>query len=216
MRVVVFTAAIGDTDIVRPPKTIDPNAEYLCFTDRPSVVAPYERIGVPSTSDGMLAARRIKVLADHPRLTNAEVTLWHDASYALRRNLTWLRRAIRWVDLVALAHPRRSRLEDEALAIARYGYLPTELALSHVARYRAAGFDRDGITASGLLGRRVSSTVSEFNALWWRELQQWGGRDQGSLDYSAWASGLRVGHVPGTIRDNRMAQWRIYPAAVSA
>ncbi len=215
MRIVVFTAAIGDTDVVRPPKTVDPDAEYLCFTDRDEVVAPYERIPVPSAVDGMLAARKIKVLADHPRLADAAVTLWHDASYALRRNLNWLRRAIVAADLVALAHPKRTQLELEALSIARYGYLSPAAALAHVERYRAAGYDRQGLTASGLLGRRTSPAVAAFNRQWWDELQQWGGRDQGSLDFCAWANAIRVCHIPGTVRNNRMARWRDVPAVVA-
>ncbi len=216
MRVVVFTAAIGDTDEVRAPRTVDPDAEYLCFTDRGSVVSPYERISVPSSATPMLAARRIKALADHPRLMSSTVTLWHDASYALRRNLNWLRRMILTADLVALAHPRRIHLEHEALAIARYGYLSTVDALAHVERYRAAGYDRTGVTASGLLGRRVSSAVAAFNARWWDEIQQWNGRDQGSMDFAVWASGLQMVHMPGTIRKNRIATWRDYPVGVES
>ncbi len=216
MKIVVFTAAIGETDVVRPPKTVDSNAEYLCFTDRRGdVAAPYERIAVPSADDGMLAARKIKALADHPRLADAAVTLWHDASYALRRNLNWLRRAIVTSDLVAMSHPRRTQLEAEALAIARYGYVTPAVALAHVERYRAAGFNRTGITASGLLGRRASPNMTAFNRRWWDELQQWGGRDQGSIDFCAWASGITVEHLPGTVRRNRMARWREWREVVA-
>lgn len=216
MRIVVYTAAIGQTDAVRAPTTVDANADYLCFTDQPSVAEPYERIEVPPSDAAMLAARRIKVLAEHPRLASAAVTLWHDASYMLRRNLDWLRKAIAEADLVAMKHPRRNWIEDEAAVIAKYGYLTPEAAQAHVARYRSAGFQGPGVTASGLLGRRVSDTVAAFNAQWWAELQQWGGRDQGSLDFAAWANGIRVAHVPGTVWKNRMARWREKPTAVSA
>ncbi len=95
------------------------------------------------------------------------------------------------------------------------GAIAAAAALAHVERYRAAGFDRQGLTASGLLGRRVSPTVAAFNQQWWDELQQWGGRDQGSIDFCAWANAIRVFHIPGTVRNNRMARWRDVPAVVA-
>ncbi len=208
MRIVVFTAAIGETEPVRPPLVVHQGAEYLCFSDRPCV-APYEWIKVPRSTRPMWDARKIKILADHPRLRAADVTLWHDASYRLNRHLLWVTRGLAEADLTALRHARRTRIEEEALCIARYGYLTSDQALAHVARYRAAGFLDDVLTCSGLLGRRISAEVDYFNRLWWDEAQQWGGRDQASIDYAAWASGLRVHHVPGTVRTNKYARWRM-------
>ena len=87
--IVVFTAQIGDrTDDVRRPLVIDPDARYVCFSDRPCTVAPYEWIPVPTTGEPRLSSRRIKILADHPVFDGAAFTLWHDASYRLQRDLT--------------------------------------------------------------------------------------------------------------------------------
>ncbi len=207
MKIVVFTAAIGETHAVRAPIVVDPEAEYLCFSDRPPV-APYEWIRVPASDQPMLDARQIKILANHPRLRLADATLWHDASYMLTRNLDWLRKALATADAAAMRHARRSCIEDESMLIARYGYVTSDQAIAHVERYRAAGFADHVLTASGLLGRRVSPAVDRFNALWWGEAQQWAGRDQGSIDYAAWAAGVRIQHVKGTVRANKYAGWR--------
>lgn len=217
MLIVVFTAAIGMTDVVRPPRAIDPQARYVCFSDQPCTVPPYEWIPVPVSSTPMLAARRLKILADHPVLQEADLTLWHDASYQLRRTLRWLRLGLSRAEVIAMRHPRRSTIEDEALIIARYGYVTVEEARAHVARYRAEGFADRVLTASGLLGRVNSPAVRAFNAIWWDEAQRWRGRDQGSVDFAAWRAGVRVWHFPGTVRNNRMALWRTPQAvAVSA
>lgn len=204
---VVFTAALGQTDTVRAPLAVDPDVRYLCFSERPAV-APYEWIPTEATDRPQMAARRIKIIADHPVLQAADVTLWHDASYMLTRTLRWLGKGLVNSDLLALRHPRRSRIEDEAVAIARYGYLTSEEAQSHVARYRAEGFTENVVTTSGLLGRRVSPLVAAFNKVWWTEVEQWNGRDQGSIDFAAWRTGLRVRHMPGTVRHNKCAAWR--------
>lgn len=207
MKIVVFTAAFGETDTVRAPLVIDPSVEYLCFSDRPCV-APYQWIPVTPAAEPMRAARRIKVLADHPRLAKADLTLWHDASYRLLRRLSWVERGLRAADLLALRHPRRARIEDEALAIARWGYVTIPEAQALVAEYRRAGFMADVVTATGLLARRMSAAVRRFNQIWWQEIQRWGGRDQGSSDFAQWRAGLRTRHLLGTIRENRYAAWR--------
>ncbi len=216
MRTLVFTAAIGDTDVVRPPRVIEPDVTYLCFSDR-EVVAPYLRVHVYPEDAPMLAARRIKILADHPMLRAADALLWHDASYQLSGPVSgWVAEHLVAHDIAGLRHPRRGLIETEARVVAKYGYLHENAALGHVARYRAAGFTGAVITATGLLARRVSPTTARFNALWWGEAMQWSGRDQTTIDYAAWVSGASIRHLDGTIRDNPFAGWRVPGSAVPA
>lgn len=207
MRLVVFTSAVGDTDAVRPPLVVDAGVRYLCFSDRPCP-APYEWMPVDPAELPLAAARRVKVLADHPVLRSAHATLWHDASYQLTASIAWVAAGLKRADALALRHPRRGSIEAEAPMIARYGYVPLEVAYAHVHRYRADGFLDNVLTVSGLLARCVSPVTESFNRLWWDEVQQWGYRDQGSLDYAAWKAGLRIAHLDGTIKDNAYASWR--------
>lgn len=209
MKTVVYTARFGETDELRPPLTIDARVRYLCFSDTPCRVEPYEWIRMPSVADPRLAARRVKVLADHPLLTAARVTVWHDASYALQTSPREMCRLVpSHADVFALQHPRRYRIEQEAIAIARYGYVAADTADAYVAGYRAEGFAADVLTASGLLGRRNSALTTAFNERWWAEVVRWNGRDQASVDYAAWKSGATLYHLPGTIRSNPYASWR--------
>ncbi|MEO8678156.1 MAG: hypothetical protein ABI665_03865 [Vicinamibacterales bacterium] len=208
MRLIVYTAAIGgETDTVQAPDVIDPTVRYLCFSDRPCV-APYEWLEVPTPADGSLPSRRVKVLADHPALQDADATLWHDASYRLTGSLQWAIEGFERADIVAMRHPKRTRIEEEAVAIARWGYVTVAEALRVVREYRLAGFVSDALTSAGLLGRRCSAAMTRLNATWWQEVQRWRGRDQASFDYAAWVAGVTVGYVPGTVRQNPYAAWR--------
>ena len=90
MKIIAYTARFGDTDLLRPPVLVDPRVRYLCFGDQPTDVAPYEWIHLPSEADPRLASRRLKVLADHPLLATAKVTVWHDASYQLTSSPRWM------------------------------------------------------------------------------------------------------------------------------
>lgn len=216
MKIVVFTARCGETDALRPPDVIDPRARYLCFSDTPCDVAPYEWIRLPRARDPRLESRRIKILADHPILDRADATLWHDASYRLKRGTDWVSRRLVHYDLVAMRHPKRRRIEDEAVMVARYGYLPIEEATALVAGYRAAGYTDEAMTSNGLLARRVSPRMRAFNQLWWAEVERWRGRDQVSLGYAAFREGIRIGYLKGRIRRNPFARWREIPQAVPA
>lgn len=220
MGVVVYTAAIGPrTDLVRPPLVVDRKARYICFSDRPVHVPPYEWIAVPSADDPRLASRSYKVLADHPALGNDAHLLWHDASYQLLRDCDWVRDNLsHCVDLVAFRHAKKKRtLECEARKLVTYGYLDQQTAKAHVTRYRDAGFVRnDPVTCGGLIARRRSTRMTAFNQLWWKELQLWGGRDQTSLDYAAWVAGIVLGRLEGKVKLNDYAQWRDYGLAVTA
>jgi len=210
MRLIVYTAAIGETDAVRPPVVVDPSVRYLCFSDRPCP-EPYEWVRVPTEADGTPASRRIKVLADHPLLREADATFWHDASFRLLGNLDWVLRGLETADVVALRHPRRQTIEAEGVAIARYGYVTTTEAAVLVEGYRAAGYVDIALTFGGLIGRRGSPTVQAFNRAWWVEVQRWRFRDQASLGYAAWLAGASIAYVPGTPRDNPFAVWRVRP-----
>ncbi len=217
MKIIAYTARFGETDALRPPVLVDARVRYICFGDQPTNVPPYEWVELPSESDPRLAARRLKVLADHPILAEAKITVWHDASYQLTSSPRWMMRDVPpSADLVAMHHPRRFTIEQEAVAIARYGYLPIETAQEYVAAYRAEGFTADVLTASGLLARRLSAKVTAFNEFWWTEVRRWNGRDQSSTDYAAWKAGATVHHVPGTIKANPYAGWRVRPMAVPA
>jgi hypothetical protein len=204
----VYTVAIGETDAVQAPEWVDPTVRYLCFSDRPCP-APYQWIEVPTAADGTPESRRYKVLADHPALDLTDLTLYHDASYRLTGDLCWVRDGFsRGADLVAMRHPSRTRIEDEAARIARYGYVTIAEGQRLVAEYRTAGYDDEVITSAGLFARRQSSAMWRFNRIWWAEVQRWRFRDQASLGYAAWRAQLSTEHLPGTIRDNPYAVWR--------
>lgn len=214
MKLIVFTVMLGETIPLLPPdlkrtRAHETTVRYLCFSDRPCIVEPYEWIPLPESDRPQFDSRRIKVLADHPVLQSADVTLWHDASYRLLRSPLWAVKVLLSHDLAGLRNKSRVVIDDEAMRIAHYGYVSPIMAMAHVARYRAEGFtETDGLTAGGLLARRSSRIMSIFNRIWWAEVQRWGGRDQGSLDYAAWKAGLRVRHLLGTIKANEYADWR--------
>jgi hypothetical protein len=208
MRVTVFTAVLGQTDPLRACVPV-PGVRYVVLTDRPLAVPPYETVPY-FASDSRLASRHLKICANHPTLGDADVTLWHDAACQLRCDPLAVAAAALagGVDVCAFKHPHRSRIEDEAEAVARLGYMPRAVTLAQVAHYRAAGFvDQTAITSTGFCLRRRTPAVEVWQRLWWDEVERWGWRDQLSVDYALWRSGVQVRYLTGHYRDNPHAKW---------
>lgn len=209
MSVVVFTCVLGDTDPLRACRRM-PGVRYLCYADRAINVPPYETIPYDVGELGpQLASRRLKILANEPELLEADVTLWHDAAYQLQCNpVSLAEQWLREYDVLAMRHPHRNRIEDEAKAIASFGYMTADTLARQIAHYRAAGFTQQtAITSTGFCLRRRTPAVVAWQECWWSEVAAWGYRDQMSVDYALWRTGVEIGYIPGHYRDNPHARW---------
>jgi hypothetical protein len=219
MTVTVFTTVLGaDTDPLRPPTRVHPAVRYVCFTDHlTQPVPPYVLVREAVTTTGPYAAawhsRALKILATHPALGSPDVVLWHDAAFQLDCDpIAVARHLTPDLDMIAFRHPHRDTIEAEAVAIARLGYVPADTLQQQIAAYRTAGFTGQSvITSTGFSLRRVTPAVTVFNARWWQEVATWGWRDQMSVDYAIWTTGLRVAYLPGHYRENPYARWHPAP-----
>ncbi len=211
MRTVVFTALIGPG----APMTVDMpliglNSCGVVFTDRQGYVAPggWVTKEIPPTKNHRHTARMIKHAPDE-LFPDADVTVWVDASF------TWLKPADVLVDdaimlgtpIVALRHPDRNRIRDEAYEVIRCRQAPARNVEQQIMGYRAQGFDTDVhpqpmLTTTGLLVRFSSMQMVEFNRALRTEICATTVRDQLSFDYVRWVMGMPVGYLLGHYRDN--------------
>ncbi len=211
MTLTVFTAIVGGkTDQLKAPLVVNPDVRYVVFSDHAQAVAPYEWIPIEVTDLGpRLRARQLKICANHPALGRPGVILWHDAAFQLAVDPAQLasEQLVDGHDLCAFPHPDRTRIEDEAIAIARHGYASLEDLQRQAETYRAEGFQQTALTATGFILRRMTPAVKVFDAVWWDEVARWTWRDQMSVDFAAWKTGVVIHYLPGHYRDNALAPW---------
>lgn len=208
MTLTVFTCVIGRTDQLKRPSVVNPNVRYVCFSDTAQRVPPYEVVRVEASSDPRLLSRELKILANHPGLGSPTATLWHDAAFRLECDPQAIAVALLSdSNMVALKHPHRDQIEDEAVAIDKWGYVPMPTMQAQIASYRAEGFTQSHITSTGLCFRRTTEHLAAFNAFWWQQVQQWGWRDQMSVDYAMWKTGVTATYMDGHYRRNPYATW---------
>lgn len=212
MNLVVYTALIGPGWKLHDPAVIEDGVRYVAFTDHDHRSSVWEIVRVTTNGDPRIQSRLLKT---KPWLLfpHADASLWLDSKFRLAiEPRRWAEGWLHMWDFVALRHPDRDRIEDEAQAIAQLGKAPLAQVEAQVNRYRGKGWtDQKAITSTGLCLRRHSKTVIDHGNLWWDEIREHGWRDQMSVDYCAWETGLRIGYFPGHYRDNPYARFNPRP-----
>ena len=203
---IVYTAIFGTIpDRLRPParRPSDSGVRYVCFTDRADAFpdcGPWELRGAVWThADARRTARYHKILS-HVIFPESDYSLWLDGNIRLMVD-PWriMRRHLAdGVDVAAFKHRHRECVYEELEACVRLDKDGADVMRAQVDRYRAAGYPaQHGLAETGVLARRHSPAVHEFNQAWWREIERGSMRDQLSFNYVLWTLGRRHGLLTG-------------------
>lgn len=188
---------------------VSPGIDHIVFCDEPVESKVWQWRPMIKTSESYRRrARRYKILS-HVYLHEYREVFWMDGCYMIRQDITKL--FTRWLrdhDFALRHHPWRkpSCVYEEARACLRcLKGDPTEV-VEQAERYRKLGFPAGtGVAVTGLIARRHTKNVIEFNEAWWEELQNASDRDQLSFPFVAWQTGLkyRLVEPPTATNDHR-------------
>lgn len=215
--IAVYTTVFGNTKPLHEPHATK-GARFICFTDQPIDSPNWDIVRVSLHSTPNRECRKLKQMS-HLAVPDATATLWMDSCFSLQVDLPEL--LDRYPDsIVAFRHPHRNRIRDEAEAIVAHGKAPRDRIMAQLAAYQADGFDTDEspqqrISCGGFLLRRHTPDVVRFNERWNDEVQSRTLRDQMSIDYAAWKTGVSIGYFDGNHLDNPLARFTRYKRAVN-
>lgn len=187
-KIVLYTAVFGDVDTLLLPDIIDPEIDYICYTDRPrNDYGVWQLRSVPySHSDRTRIARYVKM---HPhRLFPAhEVAAWIDANILLKGDIR------KYVELVRgagaqiglIAHPDRDCFYEEVEACKRFGKDKAVIIDAQADHYRANGLPhKQPLYETGFMVVQLQDAQAiAALQLWWRQIEQFSRRDQLSLSW---------------------------------
>ena len=106
---------------------------------------------------------------------------------------------------------REDGVYDELDACARLDKDDPHMLAKIGARYRALGVPARGILHSGgVILRRNSPDIANFNEVWMEELRSSGVRDQPALCYALWKTGLVPTTIDENIWDNELVQHHVH------
>lgn len=211
-KIAVYTAIFGGYDTAPVLNHIDPQLDYILYTDDPQFKAPlpWQVRVVPSIfKDPQVDARRIKVLS-HLFLVDYDIAVWIDGNFSLGKVSVELVQDIASRAPVALCkHQFRNCIYDEAIEILKRGIDASTPVLKQIQYYQARHFPAQfGLHATGfLLRNHQDSQTIKMNMRWWELLSTNSKRDQLSFDYVRWETNTPIMALPFNQRDNQLFEW---------
>lgn len=206
---IVYTAITGGKDF---PKLIQnfKGARFVGFSEEEALESDWkgwrlERID-PLFKDPTRDARRYKILAH--QFLECRYSLWIDGSIILITSMPeMVEQYLQKTDIAVFKHRGRDCLYEEAEMVKNVKYDSPEVVDKHMQRYRMDKYpEQNGLHETGVILRRHTKAVEDFNNLWWSEVSTGSRRDQLSFDYCLWKSGLKVTEFPLTIWNNMLVK----------
>lgn len=212
-QVVVYTTIFDDYDTLRAPVIRDRSVRWVCITDRvPATTRGWEIRLVESGGVPHPYRDRGHKILSHLAFPVADVTVYLDGHIQLQvspRDL--IARYLGHSGLALFRHPARDGVYDELDACARLGKDDPRFLAQIGARYRALGVPARGfLHSAGVILRRNSPVIANFNEVWMEELRSSGVRDQPALCYALWKTGLVPTTIDENIWDNDLVQHHVH------
>lgn len=210
MKLAVYTCITGDYDDLLEPSSINKQFDFICFSDRPSDLKPWQFRQLPESAlDDYLLAKHPKILP-HLYLSEYDVSIWVDANIQVVGDLNILvDKYLADCDIAIFRHPERDCPLEEAAAIIRLGKDDPEKIKNQIEKYQGILAPKSGLHACGVLIRRHhSALIKKSMENWWREIVDGSKRDQISFQYVRKITQLDVATIDDNIRDNAFFRWQ--------
>lgn len=194
----VYTTILGGYDNLRLPEP-EPGVRYLCYTDEPRFDVQPWRIQPAHVNGDMARSSRVPKILSHLHVSpDCEMSAWMDGCFSPKAGAgDFVRENLSAHDIAVFVHPRRNAFAEVAYCdrdSASLGFSSDTVSTirAEVDRYRGEGYPGSPFVCGGVILRRENEAVRRFNELWWSAYRQAGRRDQFSLSYALWKSGIRV------------------------
>lgn len=200
MKTIIYSANIGDYDYFYHPTIIDPNVEYILFTDNKYITSKVWKIininnlNLPNL-DNRKIARYIKINS-HLVLPSHDASIWIDHCFKSKiNNCNKIFQDLQFdkKNIMIYKHSWRSCIYKEADECIKLKLDNPKTIQAQMNRYRQKLYpDNNGLFETGFMLRKNNKIVQSFNELWWNELLNGSGRDQLSQCFAAWSLNLEI------------------------
>lgn len=173
--------------------------EYIMFTNRSDLPTNLGWKYIQYDTDNLrLSAREIKTMV-HNFLPDSEYWMWVDSHMKIQTDPTKIvNHYMKVHDICAMPHPERHNWYEESQLIIQSNRDTVENVMKAIRKYYSEGFAPVSLYETGVLIRRNTKRVIEFNQTWWDEITTASTRDQISFPYSAWKHGIAINTFAGT------------------
>lgn len=188
-KIIVYTAIFGPYDFIKEPTYIDPNADYVCFTDQRDLRSDhFEIVQVDSLFDNKTRSARALKLLPHIFLPGYEISLWVDGSTKIR-GLPFsklIEKHLGTTDLALHAHFQRDCVYKEGKECIAQKKDDAATIQKQIDLLRTFNFPENaGLAETAQVLRRHTPRTADFNEEWWSFVRDHSTRDQLSFNYVA-------------------------------
>ena len=191
----VYTVITGGYDELLDPEWINPEWDYICFTDCPenysSKVWSVRR--VPSEYEQSTAVLTQRFLKTHPHLllNEYDYTIYIDGKARMIGDFSqYINIYGGLCSMLCFPHPSRTNLEEEVNAIIHYGKADSDKCKAQIDFYRRQGYQEDDfrplVDSACLVRKNNDELLNKTMEDWWNEIANRTHRDQLSLGYVCW------------------------------
>ena len=146
--------------------------------------------------DNRINSRIHKILIH--QYVDTEYSIWIDGNITLLVTPEeMIEKYLKDTDIAVFKHPVRDCIYDEATECAKRGLDDPEVLIEQAVTYENDGYAKHkGLCECGVILRRHTKKVEQFNNAWWSEYTRHSKRDQISFMYAIDKVGLRVNAIP--------------------
>ena len=198
MKKVIYTALVGNYDSLMQPAAVDPEFDYICFSDciKGPKVGVWEIRPIPFTSPSHTRVARYSKLQPHVVLPEYEYSVWMDANILIKGEEFYEKvnaKISEGVKMAFVPHPSRDCVYEEIVRCYRDVRISFRDAVKQRRHLLAMGYPEHwGLMETGLILRRHNDQdVIRISDAWWEELQNYTFRDQLSQMPVCWKNGIR-------------------------
>jgi hypothetical protein len=194
---IVYTAIFGHYDKLFPPTVVNPDFGYYCVSENGcSAPEPWQTATRQLKGNLRRSARYYKINS-HLTFPNTDLSIWHGGNVQLTCDPIDLVNLMGDADILVFRHSLRGGVYEEAAACMLWKVGSHNRIQRQIDRYKAEHFPDRNLYMAFLIVRRHTDHIAHFNELWWDEVAHGSARDQISLPYALWKSGVKPKVIKG-------------------
>ncbi len=193
----IYCVITGNYDQLAEPQFINPELDYICFTDNKELasdvwrIIQIDRFFDIEDLDKVRIARYIKIVG-YQFLGGYDYSIYVDGKVRIIENLLdYIEKYAKSSSLLCCPHYKCQSLYEEVPEIIRQGLDDTTVVENQIKRYRNEGFPPtyQQIDSTCLVRSHLDKELDEVMKAWWFEVKNGSKRDQLSFTYVCWKKG---------------------------
>ncbi len=190
----VYTIITGRYDNLKDPLVKPDNVTYVCVTNNRNIRSDVWNMEYLDETDDNLRISRYYKLFPEKLFGDFEKSIYVDGKFLILRDLnTYIDLYQKDAPMLSFPHYCRNCVIDEAAECIKCGNADKKKLLMQAADYIGEGLPVGfGLYENGCIVRKHHDPdVLQLMEFWWQELQRHTYRDQLSLPYAIWKSGIQ-------------------------